>query len=156
MAPLAGPPERALKEANAIMKPMRRPMWPMSGVVCATQADPRGMRPPEKRPKRTAKAIMPLSVVMAPQQKVITAVKTPIKNKTLNLRVVGVSWIREMPGAVPLRSGRTRGQVGTYRPKRSAIQPLPTRPTTDPAYPIARRLLAMVEPTPCSMANRGM
>lgn len=88
MAPLAGPPDRALNDAKAIMKPMRRPMWPMSGVVCATQAEPRGMRPPEKRPKRTAKAIMPLSVVMAPQQKVITAVKTPIMNTTLNLRVI--------------------------------------------------------------------
>lgn len=85
MAPLAGPPDKALKEAKAIMKPMRRPMWPMSGVVCATQADPRGMRPPEKSPNRRVKAIIEPRVVMATQQKVIPAVRTPIINKTLNL-----------------------------------------------------------------------
>lgn len=85
MAPLAGPPDKALKEAKAIMKPIRRPMWPMSGVVCATQADPRGMRPPEKSPNRRVKAIIEPRVVMAIQQKVIPAVKTPITDKTLNL-----------------------------------------------------------------------
>lgn len=92
MAPLAGPPDKALKEAKAIMKPMRRPMWPMSGVVCATQADPRGMRPPEKSPNKRVKAIIEPRVVMAAQQKVIPAVKTPITNKTLNLtRTISVS-----------------------------------------------------------------
>ena len=48
------------------------------------------------------------------------------------------------------------GERLTYRPKRSAIQPLPTRPTTEPAYPIASRLLAFVAPRPCSMAKSGM
>lgn len=85
MAPLAGPPDKALKEAKAIMKPIRRPICPMSGVVCATQADPSGMRPPEKSPNRRVKVIIELRVVVAAQQKVIPAVKMPITNKTFNL-----------------------------------------------------------------------
>ena len=85
MAPLAGPPARAAKEAKAIMRPMRRPMRPMSGVVWATQAEPRGTRPPEKRPKRRAEAVMPAGEVMLPQEKVIVAVRTPMMNKTLKL-----------------------------------------------------------------------
>lgn len=43
------------------------------------------MRPPEKSPNRRVKAIIELRVVMATQQKVIPAVKTPITNNTLNL-----------------------------------------------------------------------
>jgi hypothetical protein len=120
----------------------------MSGVVCATQADPRGISPPEKSPNRRVKAIIEPRVVMVIQQKVIPAVKTPIMNKTLNLiksLCVSESTTHLERPVVPVPGAKW----GTYRPKRSAIQPLPTRPTKEPAYPIARRLLAMVEFTPC-------
>lgn len=126
MAPLAGPPDKALKEAKAIMKPMRRPMWPMSGVVCATQADPRGMRPPEKRPNKRVKAIIEPRVVMAAQQKVIPAVKTPITNKTLNLtRTIFVSepYTSRLKAAVVPRPGSKVGKLTGRGGPRSSRSP---------------------------------
>lgn len=83
--PLIGPPMRPPKEQIAIIPPIRRPIWAISGVVCATQAEPRGIRPPEKRPKRIANITCPARLNIPIQQNTMVLVKVPITTRTLNL-----------------------------------------------------------------------
>lgn len=85
MAPAAGPPASVPMEQMAIMAPIRKPMWPMSGVVWATHAEPRGIIPPEENPNRTDKIIMIGSVVAQIKANVETPVHVEMSKSMLNL-----------------------------------------------------------------------
>lgn len=57
----------------------------MSGVVCATQAEPRGTIPPDEKPNKIEKAIRVTNVLAEIKQKVARLVKTEINMSILNL-----------------------------------------------------------------------
>lgn len=57
----------------------------MSGVICATHVELRGMMPPENKPKSMEKATMVGNVVILIQSSVIIPVRKQIRDKMLNL-----------------------------------------------------------------------
>lgn len=89
----------------------------MSGVVCATQAEPRGTMPPDEKPNKTEKTIKVVNVLAEIKEKVARLVKIEINISILNLEKSALFF--------------SIGRCVIYLPMWSAAHPVKMRPTSD-------------------------